>query len=284
MQLTRELMQQVLSVAVAAGREIMTIYRDEALWHLQHKKDDSPLTAADMAAHYCIEQGLRDLVPGTPVLSEESDDVPYEDRAGWSHFWLVDPLDGTREFVARNDEFSVNIALVDGHDAVLGVVYAPVTGVGYVAARGLGAWRVQGGEWTRLQSVALPAQGERALRLCESRRHRDPREDAFGAAVRASLGEISVKAAGSAFKICAVAEGTADAYPRLGPTMEWDTGAGQVVVEEAGGALLDDKGRPFRYNARPSLRNGSFIVLGSAPEKWLPCWLPLFVQQSGDNI
>jgi len=276
MQLTHELMQAVLDVAVAAGHEILAIYRDESLWQVQHKADTSPLTAADMAAHHCIEKKLRELLPGTPVLSEESDEVPYEERAAWSHFWLVDPLDGTREFIARNDEFSVNIALVYGYQAMLGVVYAPVTGVGYVAARGLGAWRVHAEEWARLQSAALPASGERAVRLCESRRHRDPREDAFVAAVRASLGEVSVKAAGSAFKICAVAEGTADAYPRFGPTMEWDTAAGQVVVEEAGGTLLDDQGRPFRYNARPTLRNGSFIVLGSAPEKWLPCWLPQF--------
>lgn len=279
MQLTRELMQQVLDVAAVAGEKILAIYHDESLWQLQHKADDSPLTAADMAAHYSIEEGLRDLVPGTPVLSEESDDIPYEDRAGWSHFWLVDPLDGTREFVARNDEFSVNIALVFGHQAMLGVVYAPVTGVGYVAACGLGAWRVQNGEWSRLHAAALPARGERALYLCESRRHRDPREDDFGAAVRASMGDISIKVAGSAFKICAVAEGTADAYPRIGPTMEWDTGAGQVIVEEAGGAMLDDRGRPLRYNARKTLRNGSFIVLGSAPEQWLSCWLPLFGQK-----
>ncbi len=280
MQLTRELMQQVLDVAAVAGEKILAIYHDESLWHLQHKADDSPLTAADMAAHFSIANGLRDLVPGTPLLSEESDEIPYEDRAGWSHFWLVDPLDGTREFVARNDEFSVNIALVFGHQAVLGVVYAPVTGVGYVAASGLGAWRVQGGEWVRLHAAQLPAAGARALTLCESRRHRDPREDDFGAAVRAALGEVRVKVAGSAFKICAVAEGTADAYPRIGPTMEWDTGAGQVIVEEAGGAMLDDHGRPLRYNARKTLRNGSFLVLGSAPEQWLPCWLPLFAQKN----
>lgn len=276
MQLTRELMQQVLDVAIEAGKEILVIYRDESLWQLQQKADDSPLTAADMAAHYSIEKGLRDLVPGTPLLSEESDDIPYEDRAGWSHFWLVDPLDGTREFVARNDEFSVNIALVFGHQAVLGVVYAPVTGVGYVAASGLGAWRVQNGEWLQLHAAQLPVAGERALTLCESRRHRDPREDDFVEAVRAALGDVSIRVAGSAFKICAVAEGTADAYPRMGPTMEWDTGAGQVIVEEAGGAMLDDRGRPLRYNARETLRNGSFIVLGSAREKWLSCWLPLF--------
>lgn len=276
MLLTRELMQAVLDVAVAAGHEILAIYHDESRWELQHKADESPLTAADMAAHYRIERGLRDLLQDTPVLSEESDEILHEERAGWTHFWLVDPLDGTREFVARNDEFSVNIALVQGHEAVLGVVYAPVTGVGYVAARGLGAWRVEAETWSRLQSAALPLPGERPLRLCESRRHRDPREDDFVAAVRASLGEVSVKMAGSAFKICAVAEGTADAYPRMGPTMEWDTGAGQVVVEEAGGALLDDHGRPLRYNARKTLRNGSFIVLGSAPDRWLSCWLPLF--------
>ncbi len=270
----RELMTAVLAVAEAAGREIMAIYEDESRWGVQQKEDDSPLTAADLAAHQCIERALLALRPDVPVLSEESEEVPTDLRQSWSRFWVVDPLDGTKEFIARNGEFSVNIALVEGQEAVLGVVYGPATGVGYVAARGEGAFRVQGGEWRAIRTRALPVGAP--IKLCASRRHGDPREADFMAAVQAALGPVEVMNAGSAFKLCAVAEGSADAYPRLGPTMEWDTAAGQVVVEEAGGVLIDDRGRPFRYNARPGLRNGSFLVAGAEAARWQACWLPLF--------
>jgi len=195
----------------------MAIYEDESRWGVQHKEDDSPLTAADLAAHQCIERALLALRPDVPVLSEESEEVPTAERQSWARFWVVDPLDGTKEFIARNGEFSVNIALVEGQEAVLGVVYGPATGVGYVAARGEGAFRVQGGEWTAIRTRALPVGAP--IKLCASRRHGDPREADFMAAVQAALGPVEVMNAGSAFKLCAVAEGSADAYPRLGPTI-----------------------------------------------------------------
>ncbi|MDP2227827.1 MAG: 3'(2'),5'-bisphosphate nucleotidase CysQ [Moraxellaceae bacterium] len=300
----RNLLQAVLEIAIRAGHEIMAIYRDESRWDTQQKADDSPLTAADLAAHRVIEAGLLALGADVPVLSEESDDVPLAVRAAWTRFWLVDPLDGTKEFIARNNEFSVNIALVEAGEAVLGVVYGPATGIAYVAVRGQGAFRVQSvlhrsaspesrsfqngvdspeETWVPVRSAGLPRLGERAVRLCASRRHRDPREVAFVAAVESTIGKVAVARAGSAFKICAVADGTADAYPRLGPTMEWDTAAGQVVLEEAGGALVDEQGRPFRYNQRHTLLNGSFLALGSAPEKWLPCWTPLFTAMTSPD-
>ncbi len=280
MNIDRTTLESVLAVAMAAGREIMAIYLDESRWQTQQKEDDSPLTAADMAAHHCIESSLLQRYPAIPVLSEESDEVPLAERQSWSRFWLVDPLDGTKEFIARNNEFTVNIALVEGHEAVLGVVYGPANATAYVAAKGQGAFRVKDGEWTRLQTEALPEKGRRDIRLCTSRRHRDPREEGFIASVRADMGEVAVVTAGSSFKICAVAEGMADAYPRIVPTMEWDTAAGQVVLEEAGGALLDEQGRPFRYNARARLRNGSFLALGTDPERWLASWRPVFTDAS----
>lgn len=285
----RHLLQAVLEIAIRAGHEIMAIYGDESRWETRQKEDDSPLTAADMAAHRVIEAGLLALAADVPVLSEESDDIPRTVRATWTRFWLVDPLDGTKEFIARNNEFSVNIALVEAGEAVLGVVYGPATGTAYVAVRGQGAFRLQNAllgqpaVWTPVRGAGLPPRGERTIRLCASRRHRDPREAAFVAAVEASIGKVDVATAGSAFKICAVADGAADAYPRLGPTMEWDTAAGQVVLEEAGGALLDEQGRPFRYNQRTTLLNGSFLALGSAPEKWLPCWMPLFTASTSSD-
>lgn len=268
------LMREVPLIAAAAGVDIMAIYRDSSRWNVQSKDDDSPLTAADIAANTTIIAGLKKLPSAIPVISEECDETPFAERALWPYCWLVDPLDGTREFIARNDEFSVNIALLEGNTAVLGVIYAPVTETVYVAARGLGAFRIEkDGTSTALKTVRLPLQKKRAIRLVASRRHRDAREAEFILRVQEKIGDTELATAGSAFKICAVAEGRADAYPRFGPTMEWDTAAGQVIVEEAGGALLDENGRVFSYNARESLRNGSFIVVGDAVEQWLDAWV-----------
>jgi 3'(2'), 5'-bisphosphate nucleotidase len=272
---TEILLVQVVALAVRAGVEIMAIYRDESRWQVQHKEDNSPLTAADIAANRCIVAGLNTLTPDIPVISEECDEIPYEIRREWSRCWLVDPLDGTKEFIARNDEFSVNIALVENHEAVLGVVYAPVTGISYVAVRGQGAWRIAGAQRQRLTVANLPNAGERAVRIVASRRHRSQHDRDFYAQVESDFGPLELTLAGSAFKICAVAEGLADVYPRFGPTMEWDTAAGQIVVEEAGGALVDARGRPFRYNQRHSLRNASFLVTGAQSGVWLPIWSTL---------
>jgi 3'(2'), 5'-bisphosphate nucleotidase len=279
------LLPVVRVIAAHAGQAIMAIYRDETRWEVQAKEDDSPLTAADLAANEIIVAALRELTPEIPVISEECDEIVFAERASWPYCWLVDPLDGTKEFIARNDEFSVNIALVAGNEAVLGVVYSPVTGTAYVAARGVGAFCVEGHASTTIKTITikttaiktekLPLQqgrATRAIHIVASRRHRDEREKIFLGKVQEYIGASELATAGSAFKICAVAAGDADAYPRFGPTMEWDTAAGQVVVEEAGGALLDEQGRPFRYNARASLRNGSFIVLGDNAEVWRACW------------
>jgi 3'(2'), 5'-bisphosphate nucleotidase len=266
------LMPAVCGVAERAAAEIMAIYRDESRWQVQEKEDASPLTAADLAANRVIVAGLRALTPDIPVISEECEETPFAERSAWPRCWMVDPLDGTREFIARNDEFSVNIALIEGDRAVLGVVHAPVTGISWCAARGHGAWRIEGHRRIPLQVARFPQRGGHAPRLVMSRRHRGDQDMAFAMAVEKAMGQVELTAAGSAFKICAVAEGTADAYPRFGPTMEWDTAAGQVVVEEAGGALLDAQGRPFRYNRRAGLRNGNFLVAGAEPEKWMDFW------------
>ncbi len=265
------LLPAVLALAENAGREIMAIYRDESRWEVQHKEDASPLTAADIASNRVLVPGLHALTPDIPVISEECDEANFAGRLGWPRCWLVDPLDGTKEFIARNDEFSINIALVENGEAVLGLVYSPVTQTAYMAARGAGAVRQQHGLATRLESAALPHEGE-AFRIVASRRHRGARDLAFCENVSRHLGPVELALAGSAFKICAVAAGDAHAYPRFGPTMEWDTAAGQIVVEEAGGALVDAGGRPFRYNQRGTLRNNSFLVVGGNVSLWLPSW------------
>lgn len=269
------LMHEVLAVAEAAGREIMAIYADGSRWAVQTKADESPLTAADLAAHQRIVADLAGVAApwnALPVLSEESSEAELAGRRDWPACWLVDPLDGTKEFIARNGEFSVNIALIVGDAVVLGVVHGPATGISYVAAKGLGSFRVDVSGWHRIHTAALPIKGERPIQLTVSRRHGLEQLEWFEQAVVEDFGAVQSVPAGSAFKICAVAEGRADAYPRFGPTSEWDTAAAQIVLEEAGGQLIEQQGRAFCYNRRNTLLNASFVAVGSEPQRWLSYW------------
>lgn len=252
----------VVAVARAAGRAISQVYARGDLG-VSLKADQSPLTAADQAAHQVIAAGLAELSPDIPLWSEESAEIDWDTRRGWSEFWLVDPLDGTKEFIKRNGEFTVNIALVRGHTPVLGVVHAPVLGRDYYGSLGGGAFCArQGGpgEPIRVRCPALPP-----LRVASSRSHGNPRL----AHILAKLGEHTLLSLGSSLKFCLVAEGAADFYPRLGPTSEWDTAAAQAVVEAAGGAVLDLGGRPLRYNTGPTVLNPFFIARGDPGTDWL---------------
>ena len=232
----------------------MQVYADD--FAVEHKDDASPVTAADLAAHHCIVDGLRALTPAVPVLSEESAHaIGLQQRRGWSRLWLVDPLDGTREFVKRNGEFSVNIALIEDGVAVFGLIQQPVTGVLWWAQAGEGAWRIDGDGLRRLQT-RTPASAP--LRVAASRSHRDARTQAL----LDRLAGAQTVAQGSSLKFCRLAEGDIDLYPRFGPTSEWDTAAGQVLVEQAGGVVLDARGRPLRYNQRDTLLNGDFVAAG----------------------
>ena len=258
--MTTDLHEAVIVIAREAGQAIMAVY--EGTFDVQQKTDDSPLTAADMAAHQVITDGLRRLTPQWPVLSEEAADIPWSERSQWPTYWLVDPLDGTREFIKRNGEFSVNIALIREGVPVFGVVQAPVTDVVWHALRGDGAWRREGGREDAILTRRPPAL---PLRVAASRSHRDARTGEL----LARMGEIELVAQGSSLKFCRIAEGTLDVYPRLGPTSEWDTAAGQCVLEAAGGVLLAaDTGEPFHYNRRPRLLNGDFIALGDPSLPW----------------
>lgn len=244
--------QLVCDVARAAGAAIMEVYEGEIAVEL--KDDKSPLTEADRASHEVIERGLRAFFPDVPILSEEGKDVSYEERQGWKRFWLVDPLDGTKEFVKRNGEFTVNIALIEGESPVAGVVYVPAQNKLYFGVVGDGAWvQCDGGEPRPITvREADPAKG---LTVVMSRSHPSPELDAFLKTVKVSEA-VSV---GSSLKLCVVAEGAADLYPRLGPTMEWDTAAGHAVVVSAGGEVVRMNDLPLVYN-KENLLNDFFVV------------------------
>ena len=253
------LLDAALELAQAAGRRILEVYQSD--FAVTHKQDESPLTQADLAAHTLIVETLGGLAPALPVLSEEAADIPYATRRAWPRYWLVDPLDGTREFVKRNGEFTVNIALVENHRPVLGVVHAPALNLTYGAARGAGAFKVEDGARAPIRTRALPARPAFVV----SRSHKDPAL----AALLARAPSHDAIGRGSSLKFCLIAEGSADFYPRLGPTSEWDTAAGQCVVEQAGGAVLRlPELTPLGCNEKDSVLNPSFAVLGDPAYDW----------------
>ena len=257
MSITPELRDGVIAIARAAAADILAVY--ESAFAVEHKDDRSPLTAADLAAHHRIVAGLRVLTPDIPVLSEESKTIDIAERRTWSKFWLVDPLDGTREFVKRNGEFTVNIALIEDGVATFGVIQQPVTGQLWHGTLDAGAFRRDvGSDLDAAIHVCIPAKAP--LRIAASRSHRNERTQAL---LDAMVGSVAI-ACGSSLKFCLIAEGRLDLYPRFGPTGEWDTAAGQAILEAAGGAVLDPRGRPFRYNQRDTLLNGEFIAFGDA--------------------
>lgn len=248
------LLKAAVELAIEAGAKIMEIYASD--FRIAQKEDTSPLTAADLASHHCLSEGLQTLEGAYPVLSEESALLPFEERSAWDTYWLIDPLDGTKEFIKRNGEFTVNIALIRQHKPVLGVVYAPARETCYFAEAGGGVFK-QTGDGPAV-TIAVRRKTPDRLVVVGSRSHRTPELERY----LSHLGEHELTPIGSSLKFCLVAEGTADLYPRLGLTSEWDTAAAQCVVEVAGGAVLDLQGQPLRYNAKPSLLNPYFLVIG----------------------
>lgn len=255
------LLDPLANLARQAGKKILEIYDSEEI-AVEEKDDKSPLTAADMASHHAIMDGLQLLAPRIPVLSEESASLPYSERSQWSSYWLVDPLDGTREFIKRNGEFTVNIALIEDGVAVLSVVHVPVTDVNYFGCRGLGAFK-QVGDGER-QPIGVRKLVDGPVLVVGSRSHRGDSLEKF----LDKLGEHEIVGMGSSLKLCLVAEGAADIYPRLGPTSEWDTAAAQCVVEQAGGFVTDTAMQPLRYNTKDSLLNPYFLVFGDNARDW----------------
>lgn len=252
---------QVVRLAHRAGDAILSVYGEQ--FEVTHKTDRSPLTQADLRSHDILLRGLRALTPDLPVLSEEDSSIAFEQRRSWKRYWLVDPLDGTKEFVSRNGEFTVNVALIEDHVPVLGVVHVPVTGTTYTGHSGVGAFRQISGEQPEALRVRSPA--ATPLRIVGSRSHRGDSLDKF----LPRLEPYEMVAVGSSLKFCLVAEGSADFYPRFGPTSEWDTAAAQAVVEAAGGAVITADGERLRYNTKPELLNPDFLVFGDRNRDWL---------------
>lgn len=254
------LLDPVRAIAREAGRRILEIYTGE--FKVTEKADRSPVTDADLAAHDCIVRGLSSLTPEIPIISEESAEIDFAERRHWPWLWLVDPLDGTRQFVRRNDEFSVNIALIHDHKAVFGLILIPITGICYFARLGGGAFK-QAPDHDPHPIHTHPI-NRHSIQVAGSRYY-------TGDSLRAyldNLGHHDYLGVGSALKSCLVAEGKVDLYPRFGPTGEWDTAAAQIIVEEAGGGLTDIHMQPLRYNTRPTLINPDFLVFGDPRHDW----------------
>lgn len=260
-------LQPVVEIAKQAGGKIMQIYASDDV-RVDQKQDNSPLTAADMAAHHAIVERLQKLSPDVPILSEESRQIPYQERSAWSLYWLVDPLDGTKEFINKNGEFTVNIALIQHGIPVLGVVHVPAQDRTYFACQGNGSFRQDAdGE---AQAIRVRAHQPEKTFVVGSRSHRGASLDAM----LDKLADYEMLAMGSSLKFCLVAEGKADIYPRLGPTSEWDTAAAQCVVEQAGGKVTDLSMQALRYNTKDSLLNPHFLVIADVHYDWSPYFEP----------
>lgn len=246
------LLNAVISIAEQAGAAILDIYqKDSAAFNITGKADNSPLTAADLASHQLIVNALQALTPKLPILSEEAADISWDIRKTWQRYWLVDPLDGTKEFIKRNGEFTVNIALIEDGEPVLGVIYAPVLNKTYFAAKGEGAF-VKTADTTKPIQVAKPGS---SVRVVGSRSHPSPELAGY----LAQFAKHDMVPVGSSLKFCLVAEGSADVYPRFGPTMQWDTGAGHIIALEAGATVSFD-GISRQVYQRENLLNPNFIV------------------------
>jgi 3'(2'), 5'-bisphosphate nucleotidase len=249
---TAELRSAVTGLAREAGRATMTYYEGETSAEVRQKADQSPVTLADEVAHRILVEGLHRIDPSTPVVSEEAQAAEFETRKGWRRFWLVDPLDGTKEFIKRRAEFTVNVALIEDGEPVLGVVVAPALDLLYWAVKGGGSWREEkGGPAERIYSS--PQSPGEPLTVVESLSHPSPELEEYLRTVPVAR---RVKA-GSSLKFCWVAEGRADIYPRLGPTMEWDVAAGDCVYRQSG--KNGERPSPLTYN-KPDLRNPSFVI------------------------
>ena len=257
-----ELTDEVIYIASRAAERILTVYNSS--FSVVQKDDKSPLTEADMASHHCICDYLTQLTPDIPVFTEESSSVSFETRKSWTYYWLIDPLDGTREFIKQNGEFTVNIALIHAHQPVIGVINVPVTGKTYYASQGNGAFIKGPGDPAR--QIQTRQTHKEAIKVAGSRSHGSKKLRAF----IEKLGDVELLSIGSSLKFCLVAEGLVDIYPRFGPTSEWDTAAAQCIVEEAGGAVLDMSMNRLTYNMKAELLNPQFIAIADPLFDWTP--------------
>lgn len=271
---------ELVTIVTDAGAKILQVYNTN--FEIQTKNDESPLTQADLAAHRVIEAGLKALTPEIPIISEESVPPAFAERATWQRYWLVDPLDGTKEFVNRNGEFTVNIALIEDHQPVFGIVGVPVQNKIYIGDTQQSdaehrAYVLENGQITPLQG-GNENQRQGPLRIVASRNHGGERLEAYLGAVQEQFEQCERRPVGSSLKLCVLAEGGADIYPRLGLTSEWDIGAAQAVLTAAGGGVYTADGKTLQYNTKDSLLNPEFLAVGDGSYPWLQ-QLPSFPQQ-----
>ena len=259
--LTKELLDKIIDIAREAGAYIKNSYDAHSSKSFETKTDGSPLTDADLGANQIIVTALAELTPTVPIISEESQSIDFKIRQNWEQYWVVDPLDGTQEYLAGNGEFTVNIALIKNHEPVLGVIMVPVTGVVYYAARGIGAYKSEDGKSHPIKSRAYDGKDTMVV---TSRRHGVNR---LGSVFN-DLGHYRKISVGSSLKFCLIAEGRADIYPRLSPTCEWDTAAAQAIVELAGGQVITLDEKRLMYNNREQFINSSFVCIGDAQYPW----------------
>ncbi len=257
----KSLIEPVVALAEDAGRAILAVYSTD--FEVQSKSDESPLTQADLASNRCIVAGLNELTPDIPIISEESGLPDFEERRQWNRYWLIDPLDGTKEFVNRNGEFTVNIAFIENNRPIFGVVHVPVQDKTYVGCEGAGAELRDSGAAPK--PIQVTSKRANSVRVVGSRSHRGASLDAY----LSRLGEHDMIPMGSSLKFCVIAEGRADLYPRLGLTSEWDTAAAQAAVEQAGGRVVTLDGKPLEYNTKSDILNPHFFVIGGIDRDWL---------------
>lgn len=266
----KQLLAKVVDISIEAGKAILEVYNREDGFDVESKADASPVTEADLAAHKILEPALAQLLDGVPVLSEESSLPPFEERSQWQRYWIIDPLDGTKEFIKRNGEFTVNVALIENGVPVLGVVHVPVLDITYTGIQGVGAWKIsdqqeQAISCRTLQQVKNAGQ---PVAVVASRSHGAEAVEAMLSKLEAAFGSVETKNMGSSLKLCLVAGGAADLYPRLALTSEWDTAAAQAVVEAAGGQVFDIDFSVLRYNTKDDILNPFFYVVGDSQYDW----------------
>lgn len=261
----RGLADRLVTICRLASTAILDVYDGKQLLELEFKGDLSPVTKADKAAHNIIVGELSKLTPGLPILSEEQDAPSYRERQQWGKYWLVDPLDGTKEFIDRNGEFTINIALIDDGRPLLGIVFVPLEDLAYCGAKDLGAWKVGPEGQVPLQVAGVPKD---RVRVLISRRNHSRDLEEYLRKLQSGFCAVDTIEAGSALKFCRLAEGRGDIYPRFSPCCEWDTAAGQAVLEGAGGELLTVEYRRFLYNQTESLINPHFYAIGGRLPEW----------------
>jgi len=258
----------LLKIIREAGSEILSVYSDNSNFRVNYKEDDSPITKADRLANRIIVRALKKLPVNFPILSEESEKPPYRERESWTDYWLVDPLDGTKEFIKRNGEFTVNIAHIRNGVPEMGAVHVPVSGVTYLGKKGSGAWMVDQDDITKEIQARKMENSPSSIKVLTSRSHSNDSLDNLVKDISKEIGDTEVVTMGSSLKICLLAEGKADLYPRQTPTCEWDTAAAHAVLAGSGGEIFDANFRVLKYNQKSSVFNPNFFAVADPNFDW----------------